>query len=190
MCGEPGKIPAREDTNQHWVCLHPGVPAMSHLEETSRYRYRNVKTKDDQEWEVDAGTRWTHLGFPARQPPRNWGRGGNNYASHSPTVHSLTKLLLPSKVLDATESVPGLDLASSPCLLIREPQTKAFKDLSECCHGSPCAEPGPLALWFQLALSDGRRLGWVDKVSGRDLMRHLVPATQPRHILFREPAQG
>lgn len=49
------------------------------------------------------------------------------------TVHSLTKLLLPSKVLDATESVPGLDLASSPCLLIREPQTKAFKDLSECC---------------------------------------------------------
>lgn len=121
---------------------------------------------------------WAQDGlFPAHQPPRNWGRGGNNYASHSSTVHSLTKLLLPSKVLDAMESVPGFDLASSSsssCFLIREPQTKAFEDLSECCHGSPCAEPRPLALWFQLALSDGsRRLGWVDQVSGRDLMRDI-----------------
>lgn len=63
-----------------------------------------MKAKDDQECEIDVGTRPIRLGFPACQPLRNWRRvvvipsATIMMLSHNSTIHSLNKLFLIIKV--------------------------------------------------------------------------------------------
>lgn len=48
-----------------------------------------------------------------------------------------------------------------PAFSFVNPKPRPSQTISECYRGSPYAELAPLALWFQLALSDdSKRLGW------------------------------